>query len=168
MKKIPKKAKYTVGIIFLAILLIADAKCSQSVKENAEREKSESVEQSNVPDELESEEPEPCLETFEELQDDNDKEVNGNGKTVDEIDNTIEDTEEENSEPGQVSSSKGDNADSSVENQAVIIDESGETMRDETEGSGDEEYDANQEPQGKVDLSSPQKSERELGGREVH
>ena len=49
----------------------------------------------------------------------------------------------------------------------MIIDESDETMRDETQGNEDVEYDVNQEPQGKVDLSSPRKTEKELGGRVV-
>ena len=94
MKKILKKIKYAGGFILLAILIIADAKYSQSVKVNREN----TVEQGEV---IVSEEPEPNLETFEDLQDDYEKEANGSGKTVDEIDNTInntyEDTEEKDS-----------------------------------------------------------------------
>lgn len=175
MKKISKKIKYTGGFILLAILIIADARYSQLVKVDREN----ALEQSEV---NVSEEPEPNLETFEDLQDEYEKEVNGSGKTVDEIDNTIndtyEDTEEENQNSGSGDASEKGSKVSGTEDsvgankgKTVIIDESKETMKDETgnseEKEKEKEYDVNQEPQGKVDLSSPRKTEKELGGRVV-
>ena len=50
------------------------------------------------------------------------------------------------------------------EKKAVVIDESDETMKDET-ASYEKEYDVNQEPQGKVEWFTPKKEKK---GTEVN
>ena len=160
LNKIPKKVKYTIVAILLLVLMIADAKCSQSFK--GQVHKKGTVDTISV---IESEPPapEPSLESFEELQDDYEKDGNDSSTTIEEIDDTInstyEDTEEENQDAGSenpVGTSKG-------KRKKVIIDESKETMKDETGNSEEKEYDANQEPQGKIILTKPKENE---GGKE--
>ena len=154
--KIPKKVKYTIVAILLLVLIIADAKCSQSFK--GQEHKKGTVDTISV---IESEQPapEPSLESFEELQDDYEKDGNDSSTTIEEIDDTInstyEDTEEENQNSGS--------GDASAKEKTVIIDESKETMKDETGNSEEKEYDANQEPQGKLILTKPKEKE---GGKE--
>ena len=172
MKKvIPKKVRYTTGIILFLVLLVADAKCSQTIKRG---KMMNSVEEIRVIEPEQSEEPEPNLETFEDLQSDYEQEGNKNSTAIEEIDDTInstyEDTEEENQDSGSGDASgKGSKVSGTEDSvgtnkgKTVIIDESDETMKDETKGNKEKEYDANQEPQGKLILTKPKEKE---GGKE--
>lgn len=166
-KKVNRKVRYTIGGIILLILLIADNKCSQSFKQKNENEQHKDVEVELI---VETDVPEPYLETYEELQDDYEKEGRESDTTIEEIDTTIEEIDDtvnstyedtkESIEPE--ASSDTEKKDSSTEEKAVIIDESDETMKDET-ANYEKEYDVNQEPQGKVEFHKPAKEE----GKEV-
>lgn len=169
--KIPKKVKYTIATFLLLVLMIADAKCSQSFK--VQEHKKDTVDTISV---IESEQPapEPSLESFEELQNDYEKDGNDSSTTIEEIDDTInstyEDTEEENQDSGSGDASEKGSKVSGTEDsvgtnkgKTVIIDESEETMKNETGNSEEKEYDVNQEPQGKLILTNPKEKE---GGKE--
>lgn len=169
--RIPKKVRYTTGIILFLVLVLADAKCSQSIKSE---KKMNSVEEIRVIESEKPKEPEPNLETFEDLQSDYEQEGNRTSTAIEEIDDTInntyEDTEEENKDSGPGDASGKGNKVSGSEDfvrrnkgKTVIIDESDETMKDETKGNKEREYDANQDTQGKLILTKPEEKE---GGKE--
>ena len=173
--KIPKKVKYTIVAILLLVLIIADAKCSQSFK--GQEHKKGTVDTISV---IESEQPapEPSLESFEELQDDYEKDGNDSSTTIEEIDDTInstyEDTEEENQDSGSGEASRKRSKVSGTEDsvgankgKTVIIDESKETMKEETGNSEEKEYDANQEPQGKIDWNITPKPEKKGSEKQI-
>lgn len=169
--KIPKKVRYTTGIILFLVLLVADAKCSQTIKRG---KKMNSVEEIRVIEPEQSEEPEPNLETFEDLQSDYEQEGNKNSTAIEEIDDTICSTYEkdEGKDKSKQDSRSSRDGESSLkgpaaEKKPVVIDESDETMKDETKGSKEKEYDADQEPQGKLDWEitpKPEKKGTEING----
>ena len=182
-RKIPKKVKYTAGIILFLVLAVADAKYSQSLKDKENEHKHNvkvEVIKSEAPSsdaEVSGEEPEPSLETYEQLQDDYEKDGNSSNTTIEEIDDTINRTYEDTGEENQDSARQQDNgitnqsrSEDSVTNKGktVIIDESEETMKDETKRNKEKEYDANQEPQGKIDWSKitpvPEEKGSEVNG----
>ena len=145
LKKVNRKVRYTIGGIILLILLIADNKCSQSFKQKNENEQHKDVEVELI---VETDVPEPYLETYEELQDDYEKEGRESDTTIEEIDDTVNSTYEDTKESIEPeASSDTEKKDSSTQDKkAVIIDESDETMKDET-ANYEKEYDVNQEPQ---------------------
>lgn len=143
LSKVSKKVKYTIGGIILLALVIADALCSQSVRENGQKHQD-----TETNTEVTVIEPEPSFDTYEKLKQDYQEDtVDMEKEIANQSDRTYTDDTASVDENGTV-----------AEEKIRVIDESDETMDDQTSGT-EKEYDVNKEPQGKIELQKPKKEE---------
>lgn len=149
-KKVNRKVRYTIGSIVILALVILDSMNSKSVRENNQR-KGEEVHAVVV-----SEEPEPSFATYDELTKDYEEDTADKQEATD-VEGAID---EQISRQEQDDTALTDK--SSVGDKVKVIDESDETMDDQTSDM-EKEYDENEEPQGKIVITTPSKEE----GKEV-
>lgn len=145
-----KKTRRILCGTVITTLLIADFLCSKSFQESKGSEKELEIE---VAESAEPSPISPSFETYEELKKEY-EEDNAEDRDTEEKINENKETESTYETSDAPEDGKEETSDSSVGGKQKVIDESDETMRDETAGT-EKEYDPEKEPQGKVILETP-------------